>query len=272
MSVGLVPTMGALHRGHLSLVARAMGECDRVAVSIFVNPRQFAPGEDFERYPRSPESDLEALAGAGVHAVYMPAVEAMYPAGLSTAVHVTGPVGEGFEADLRPGHFHGVALVVTKLLVAARPDRAYFGQKDAQQCAVVERLARDLDTGVQIVVCPTVRDGDGLALSSRNQYLSAEDRRRALAIPAGLAAAATRFEAGERGSAALIEAVTEKLRAADATIDYVAIVDPGTFMEVETASPGCQILVAARIGTTRLIDNLRLGSDAAPSAGAFHTT
>ncbi len=183
MTVGLVPTMGALHRGHRSLVERAMAECDRVVVSIFVNPAQFAPGEDYERYPRSLEADIALLTGSGVHAAYAPSLDAVYPPGGLTQVHVGGAAGEELEARLRPGHFDGVGLIVAKLLVAARPDRAYFGQKDAQQCAVVERLARDLDTGVQIVVCPTLRDDDGLALSSRNVYLSDDERRQALAIP-----------------------------------------------------------------------------------------
>lgn len=264
MTVGMVPTMGALHKGHLSLVHRALQECDRVVVSIFVNPAQFAEGEDFNRYPRSLDTDLEQLAAAGVHAVFTPSVEAMYPPGGVTSVCVGGPAGECLEAQHRPGHFAGVALVVTKLFVAGRPDRAYFGQKDAQQCAVVERLARDLDTGVQIVICPTVRDVDGLALSSRNAYLSAEERRRARAIPAGLAAAIRLFRAGERHAAPLTLAVREPLSASGATIDYIAVVDPMPFTAVETAAAGCEIVVAARIGATRLIDVVRLGIDEAP--------
>src|SRR5438105_5921254 len=158
MTVGLVPTMGALHRGHLSLVERAVAECDRVVVSVFVNPAQFAPGEDFESYPRTLDQDLAALSDAGVHALFAPSVETVYPPGSATVVHVDGPLGRVLEAEHRPGHFDGVALVVAKLLAAARPDRAYFGQKDAQQCAVVRRLAADLDTGVQIAVCPVVRE------------------------------------------------------------------------------------------------------------------
>ena len=272
MTVGLVPTMGALHRGHLSLVLRGLAECDRVVVSIFVNPAQFGPEEDFLRYPRELEADLDHLRAAGVHAVYIPTVETMYPAGGSTKIHVGGPAGERLEAEHRPGHFDGVALVVAKLLVAARPDRAYFGQKDAQQCAVVRRLAKDLDTGVQIVVCPTVRDDDGLALSSRNAYLSPADRQRALAIPHGLALAAGLFKAGERGTEPLIAAVERELQRVGATIDYIAVVDPEPFMEAEKAAPGCQIVVAARIGTTRLIDVLRLGIDEMPRVWGADTT
>jgi pantoate--beta-alanine ligase len=267
MSVGLVPTMGALHAGHLSLVERALAECDRTVVSIFVNPKQFGPHEDFGRYPRLLVADLAELSSRGVHAVYLPAVEVVYPPDSTTTVRVGGPLASTLEGASRPGHFDGVALIVTKLLVSARPDRAYFGHKDAQQCAVVQRLARDLDTGVRIVVCPTVRADDGLALSSRNVYLNPDDRARALAIPAGLAAAAGRFEAGERQSQVLKRAVYDKLAAVDADVDYVAVVDPQDFSEVDLASPECKILVAARIGATRLIDVLQLGVDAAPVVG-----
>ncbi|MFN2582375.1 MAG: pantoate--beta-alanine ligase [Candidatus Dormibacteria bacterium] len=264
MSVGLVPTMGALHRGHLSLVERAMGDCDRVVVSIFVNPKQFGPAEDLARYPRTPDADLDALAGAGVHAVYLPSLEAMYPKGGATTVHVGGPLGDVLEAQFRQGHFDGVALVVAKLLIAARPERAYFGAKDAQQCAVVQRLAADLDTGVKVIVCPTVRDVDGLALSSRNVYLSPEQRRRALAIPSGIAGAAGLFAGGERQACKLIAACRSRIESAGLEIDYVSVVEPERCTAIEQAVPGCEILVAARIGATRLIDALRLGIDDAP--------
>ena len=264
MSVGLVPTMGALHAGHLSLVERALDQCDRVVVSIFVNPAQFGPSEDFDRYPRPRERDLALLASAGAHAVFLPAPDDLFPPGFATAVRVGDALSDRLEGASRPGHFDGVALVVAKLLVAARPDRAYFGQKDAQQCAVVRRLAADLDTGVEIVVCPTVRDRDGLALASRNAYLSEAERAQARAIPAGLAAAARCFESGERHAAVLKAAVRGVLEDAGAAIDYIAVVDPEYFKEVETPGPGCQILVAARIGNTRLIDVLQLGVDVAP--------
>jgi pantoate--beta-alanine ligase len=267
MSVGLVPTMGALHGGHRSLIDRARADCDRVVVSIFVNPTQFGPDEDFDRYPRTLEADLVMLVDAGVDAVYLPSVAVMYPPGAGTRVHVEGPLAEVLEAASRPGHLDGVALVVTKLFTAARPDRAYFGRKDAQQCAVVQRLAADLDTGVTVVVCPTVRDHDGLALSSRNAYLNPEERARALAIPKGLAAAAALYDTGERDGVRLIDAVKRHLESVDARVDYVALVDPDTFVEVDFPSPGCEILVAARIGMVRLIDAMQLGFDEAPVVG-----
>ena len=266
MTVGLVPTMGALHEGHLSLVRRALAECDRVAVSVFVNPTQFGPGEDLDRYPRSPEADGEALAALGVHAVFLPSVEAMYPADGAISVHCGGPLGERLEAAHRPGHFDGVATVVAKLFIAARPHRAYFGAKDAQQCAVVRRVAADLDTGVEIVVCPTIRDRDGLALSSRNAYLSDRARSRALAIPGGLSAAAMLFDDGVRDAAQLREVVRAELRAADVDVDYVAVVEPERCTDVSIAGPGSEIVVAARIDGTRLIDCLRVGIDDAPGS------
>src|ERR1700716_285859 len=181
LAIGLVPTMGALHAGHLSLVERARAENSIVIVSIFVNPIQFGPGEDFQRYPRDPDRDAALLRRAGVDAVYRPAVDEMYPSGSSTRVRVSG-VSEPLEGLARPGHFEGVATVVTKLFTATEPDRAYFGQKDAQQVAVVKRLASDLDTGVEIRVCSTVREADGLALSSRNVYLTPEERKAATCL------------------------------------------------------------------------------------------
>jgi pantoate--beta-alanine ligase len=263
-SVGMVPTMGALHAGHRGLIDRAMAENDRVVVTIFVNPAQFGPTEDFARYPRKLDADLEVVAAAGVHAAFVPSVAAMYPPGEVTRVHVDGPLGARLEGASRPGHFDGVALVVAKLLVAGLPDRAYFGQKDAQQVAVVRHLAIDLETGVDIVVCPTVRDTDGLAISSRNVYLSHEDRLRAAAIPASLADALARFERGERDAATLKSAVHMSLDAAGLDVDYVAVVEPEGFTEVEKAVPTNQIVLAARIGGTRLIDVVRLGVDTAP--------
>jgi pantoate--beta-alanine ligase len=260
----MVPTMGALHAGHRALIDRAVAENDRVVVTIFVNPAQFGPNEDFARYPRTMDADLGVLAAAGVDAAFVPSVETMYPPGIVTGLNISGPLGDRLEGASRPGHFNGVALVVTKLLVAGLPDRAYFGQKDAQQCAVVRRLARDLDTGVEIVVCPTVRDPDGLAISSRNVYLNPEERLRALAIPSGLAAAMARFEAGERDATALATTVRSCLENERLDVDYVAVVEADTFSEVETAAPTNQIVLAARIGSTRLIDVVRLGVDTAP--------
>jgi pantoate--beta-alanine ligase len=266
-TVGMVPTMGALHGGHRGLIDRAVAENDRVVVTIFVNPAQFGPGEDFARYPRSLDADLAVVTSAGVHAVFAPTVETMYPPGQVTKVHVDGQLGSGLEGASRPGHFDGVALVVSKLLVAGLPDRAYFGQKDAQQSSVVRHLARDLDTGVEIVVCPTVRDPDGLAISSRNVYLSQEDRLRARAIPASLADALGRFSRGERDAGTLKSAVRASLEAAGLDVDYVAVVEPHDFTEVETAVATNQIVLAARIGGTRLIDVVRLGVDTAPVGG-----
>jgi pantoate--beta-alanine ligase len=266
-SVGMVPTMGALHAGHRSLIDRAVAENDRVVVTIFVNPAQFGPREDFARYPRSLDADLAMIAAAGVHAAFVPSVEIMYPEDRVTGLGISGPLGERLEAASRPGHFNGVALVVTKLLVAGIPDRAYFGQKDAQQCAVVRHLARDLDTGVEIVVCPTVRDPDGLAISSRNLYLSREERARALAIPSSLANAMARFEAGESDAISLATIVRSGLEKEGLDVDYVAVVRADDFSEVETAAPTNQIVLAARIGSTRLIDVVRLGVDTAPVGG-----
>jgi len=264
LSVGMVPTMGALHGGHRALIDRAVAENDRVVVTIFVNPAQFGPGEDFTRYPRTLDADLAVLGAAGVHAAFVPTVETMYPPGIVTRLDIAGPLGDRLEGASRPGHFNGVALIVTKLLVAGMPDRAYFGQKDAQQCAVVRHLARDLDTGVEIVVCSTVRDTDGLAISSRNVYLSPEERARASAIPSSLAAAMARFDAGERDATALATTVRSFLENEGLDVDYVAVVEAEDFAEVETAVPTNQIVLAARIGSTRLIDVVRLGVDTAP--------
>jgi pantoate--beta-alanine ligase len=257
MVLGLVPTMGALHAGHVSLIRRAREECDRVVVSIFVNPAQFGPGEDLGRYPRPREQDVAVCAAQRVDAIYAPDVDAMYPAGFATGVAVEGPVVTTLEGASRPGHFAGVALAVTKLFTASRADRAYFGQKDAQQCAVVRRLTADLDLGVTLVFCPTVRDGDGLALSSRNAYLTVAERAEALAIPRGLARAAELARAGVYDVTSLIAAVRVELAASPLlTVDYVAVVDGDTFEPVERVDERARIQVAARIGTTRLIDTL----------------
>jgi len=264
--VGLVPTMGALHEGHRSLLRRARAECDRVVASIFVNPTQFAPGEDLSRYPRPLDRDLEILADERADAAFVPPVEAMYPEGAVTAVKLTGPLADSLEGAARPGHFDGVATVVTKLLVAGRPDRAYFGQKDAQQLAVVTRLAADLDTGTQIVPCPLVRDADGLALSSRNAYLGPEERVAALAIPRGLARAARAWADGERDAVRLTTLVREELERSPALApEYVAVVDPESFHAVAEAVRGCRIVVAGRMPSARLIDTFRLGFDEVPA-------
>ncbi len=266
LSVALVPTMGALHAGHRSLIARAGSECDRVVVSIFVNPAQFTSGDDLARYPRTLRADLAMLAAEGVHAAFVPDAAAMYGAGFATGVQVGGAVTSTLEGAFRPGHFDGVALVVAKLLITARADRAYFGEKDAQQCAVVRRLAQDLDTGTEIVVCPTVRDADGLALSSRNVHLSAAERAQALALPEGLAAAARRFAAGERSGPALAAAAAAVAAGSpDLVLEYVAVVDEESFEPLDEVGGRARILVAARIGATRLIDTLCLGAADAPT-------
>jgi len=268
MTVGLVPTMGALHAGHRSLIRRARAECDRVAVSIFVNPTQFGPGEDYQRYPRAFAADLTLCAEEDVDLVYAPSVETMYPDGFATRVRVTGPVTETLEGAFRPGHFEGVATVVAKLLSAARPDRAYFGQKDAQQCALIRRLVCDLDLGTEIVVCPTVRDPDGLAISSRNAYLSPEARRQALAIPRGLAAACAAYRRGERAATTLIHFAAERLAdSPDLVVDYIAAVDADTFESVGSLNDRCEITIAARIFGTRLIDGVVPGAEEGLAVG-----
>ncbi len=264
--IGLVPTMGALHAGHASLVRRARDECDIVIVSIFVNPTQFGAAEDLDRYPRPLADDMALLASLGADAVFTPDAAAMYPPGSATTVSVGGTLTTTFEGALRPGHFDGVALVVSKLLAAAIPDSVYFGAKDAQQCAVVRRLITDLNLGCDMVVCPTVRDADGLALSSRNVYLDAASRRQALAIPRGLAAAHDLFAAGERQAAVLLAAVRAELDSSpDLHLDYAVIVDESTFLEVTEAGLKSQIVLAARISDTHLIDVLRLGADETPA-------
>jgi pantoate--beta-alanine ligase len=249
-TIGLVPTMGALHAGHMSLVQRACNENARVVVSLFVNPIQFGPNEDLERYPTSQQHDFELLQQAGVSAVYMPAAGAMYPPQAATRVRVSG-ITEALEGAARPGHFEGVATVVAKLLSAAEPDRAYFGQKDAQQVAVVKRLAADLDTGVKIVVCRTVREADGLALSSRNAYLAPQERQSASCLSFALERAAKAYKMGERDLKELRRGILEVFQAEPlAKVDYVELVDPETFRP-----PGTLALVAVWIGKTRLIDN-----------------
>ncbi len=252
-SIGLVPTMGALHAGHLSLVELARAENDVVVVSIFVNPIQFGPGEDFTRYPRDPERDVAMLAAAEVDAIYQPSTEAMYPPGATTRVQV-GAVSAQLEGRARPGHFEGVATVVAKLFAAVAPDRAYFGQKDAQQVAVVKRLARDLDLGVEIRVAPIVREADGLALSSRNVYLDPAERAAASSLSSALRLAAEAYSAGERDPRRLSEVMKARMGEEPLVrIDYAEVIDPATFEK-----PGTLAVVAAWLGTTkqtRLIDN-----------------
>jgi len=257
--VGLVPTMGALHEGHASLIRAARLRCGSVAASIFVNPTQFGPNEDFARYPRAFEADCDLAEHLGADAVFAPRVEEMYPAGAATFVEVDG-VGSRLDGASRPGHFRGVATVVTKLLIAAEPDLAFFGQKDAAQVAVLRRMTVDLRLGTEIVVCPIVREADGLALSSRNVYLSADERRQALALSRAIRSVEALFAKGELRAGILIEAAREILFAQTLVrIDYVALVDWNTLEPLEKAAPGALFAVAAWVGTTRLIDNTILG-------------
>jgi pantoate--beta-alanine ligase len=254
-TTGLVPTMGALHEGHLSLIAGARGQCDTVVVTLFVNPAQFNERADLERYPRDEQRDAELAAAAGADILFAPSVEEVYPAGFATSVEVLG-VTERLEGASRGSeHFRGVATVVTKLLCMAMPDVAYFGQKDAQQVLVIRRLAADLNLPVRIVALPTVRESDGLALSSRNALLAPAERERALALHAALEAASALSARGEHAAPALIEAAHDVLRRFDVEPEYVALVEPDTLEPVTRLTGETLLAIAARIGEVRLIDN-----------------
>lgn len=254
--VGFVPTMGALHDGHTSLVDRAACECDDVAVSIFVNPTQFGPSEDFSRYPRSLESDIAAVAERGARWVFAPEAESIYPPGWATRVEVEGPARR-FEGEIRPGHFSGVATVVCRLLLAVPADEAYFGAKDWQQTLVIRRMVRDLGVPTGITVCPTVREPDGLAMSSRNAYLTAAERSRACGLFESLRLAEQGWLAGE--TVAVIErAMAHHLAERGVTVDYAAIVDRDTLDPLTDETSPAVALVAGRLGMTRLIDNILL--------------
>ncbi|WP_322802184.1 pantoate--beta-alanine ligase [Thermoflexus sp.] len=255
---GFVPTMGYLHDGHLSLVRRARAENDHVAVSIFVNPTQFGPHEDYNRYPRDLERDLQLLTPLGVDLVFAPPVEEMYPPGFQTWV-VVEEVSRPLEGAARPGHFRGVATVVTKLFNIIQPDRAYFGQKDAQQAVVIRRMVQDLNIPVEIVVCPTVREPDGLAMSSRNTYLGPEERRAATVLFRALQAAKARYEEGERDAERLRAVMREVIQAEPlARLDYVSVADPETLQELSRVEDRALLSLAVYIGKTRLIDNILL--------------
>ena len=263
--VALVPTMGALHAGHLSLVEIARRGSGKVVASVFVNPKQFGPGEDLSRYPRDPEGDGAKLREAGVDLLFAPSVEEMYPAGFATTVHVAG-VSEGMEGARRPGHFDGVATVVARLLGLVRPDVAVFGQKDAQQVAVVTRMARDLGFDVEILVAPTVREADGLALSSRNAYLSPEERRKAPALFRALLVGQLTYELGERKAARVLEAVRRALSTEPAlTLDALDLVDATTMQPLAQVDRPALLAAAVVVGKTRLIDNICFGGPAAVS-------
>jgi pantoate--beta-alanine ligase len=262
--IGLVPTMGALHEGHLSLVRACQAECAVTVVSIYVNPSQFGPGEDLAKYPRTLESDLQRLAGCQVDLVLVPSDAEMYAPGHATWVEV-GAVTEPLEGQLRPGHFRGVATVVLKLFHIVQPDIAYFGQKDYQQTLVVRRMVADLNVPIAIRVCPTVREPDGLAQSSRNAYLGAAARRRATALWKSLEAARQLVGQGQRDAETIARRMREILAAADAQIDYIALVDPETLQPVRTLAGRTLAAVAARIDETHLIDNCILEMSPSPS-------
>ena len=255
-TLGLVPTMGALHEGHLSLIRAAKKQSDIVVATIFVNPTQFGPNEDFARYPRTFESDCALLESEGVNLLFTPTVEEMYPTGTSrTFIEVAG-ISDRLDGLSRPGHFRGVATVVAKLLNIVSPDFAYFGQKDAAQVAVLRAMVHDLNFPVELVVCPTVRDPQGLALSSRNQYLNADEHNHALTLSQALASASAMATAGVHDAGQLRSPILQRLKSSPALqIDYVEIVDPATLESVSDIRKGALIAIAAWIGKTRLIDN-----------------
>jgi pantoate--beta-alanine ligase len=257
-SLGLVPTMGALHQGHLSLIRAARAHNQAVAASIFVNPLQFGPNEDFSKYPRTFDRDRQLLEAEKVDLLFAPSSEEMYPKGASTTIHVAG-LSEKLDGRSRPGHFQGVTTVVAKLFEIVRPHRAYFGQKDAAQVAVIRKMVDDLNMDLELVVCPIVRESDGLALSSRNAYLSPEQRKQALTLYRSLIRVQTFADRGERSSSALIEAGKQVIADEPAVkLDYFEIVNPNSLDPVADITQGALVAVAAWVGTTRLIDNIVL--------------
>ncbi len=257
--LGLVPTMGYLHEGHISLARRAREECGSVAVSIFVNPTQFGPNEDLSRYPRNIEMDLKLLESAGTGLVWMPTPEVMYPPGFQTWVTVE-TLATPLEGAMRPGHFRGVTTIVAKLFNAIRPEKAYFGQKDAQQAAVIRQMTRDLSYPTEIVVCPTVREADGLAMSSRNTYLNPEERRAATVLFRALTAAESAYQTGERDAETLRRLMRQTVEAEPlARLQYASCADYDTLAELEIVTGKALLSMAVFIGKTRLIDNFVLG-------------
>ncbi|HEY4897014.1 MAG TPA: pantoate--beta-alanine ligase [Solirubrobacteraceae bacterium] len=266
-TIGLVPTMGALHDGHLSLIRHARRDCDVVVVSLFVNPAQFNESTDLERYPRSEERDARLARDAGADILFTPSVEEVYPHGFATSVEVLGLTERLEGASRGTEHFRGVTTVVTKLLAMVLPDLAYFGQKDAQQVLVIRRLVADLNLPVQVRALPTVREHDGLAMSSRNALLGPQERTRARALSAALHAAGDLADAGERSVQALLAAAEAPLRAADVELEYLALVDPDTLEPLEHLERDGLLAIAARVGDVRLIDNTTLaaGSPAEPT-------
>jgi len=253
--IGMVPTMGALHAGHASLIRAAKASVEHVAVSIFVNPTQFGPNEDYARYPRTFDADCALAKAQGADVVFAPPVEELYPAGAATFVEVAA-LSNRLDGQSRPGHFRGVATVVAKLLIASEADRAFFGQKDAAQVAVLRRMVADLRLPAEIVVCPIVREADGLALSSRNIYLSPAERAQALTLSRAIRQAEALVASGERRANTIIEAARQTFAAEPAIrVDYIELVDWATLEPTETAAPGSLFAVAAWVGATRLIDN-----------------
>jgi pantoate--beta-alanine ligase len=258
--VGFVPTMGYLHEGHLILVRRAKAENSSVVVSIFVNPTQFGPQEDFKKYPRDPKRDLALLEKEGVDIVFMPLVDEIYPPNFNSWVEV-GKVGERLEGASRPGHFRGVATVVARLFDIVQPDRAYFGQKDAQQLIVIKKMVAELNMSLEIVAVPTVREPDGLAMSSRNTYLNPEERKAAVVLYQALTLAQKLWSQGEKDAQAIIRQMTELIQEQPlAHIDYISIADAETLDELDKVKPPALVSLAVKIGRTRLIDNIVLGS------------
>ncbi len=256
--LGLVPTMGALHDGHLALIKRARQDCSSVIASIFVNPKQFGPAEDFAKYPRALEADTDKLAAAGVQCIFMPDVAEIYPPDFSTYVNVEG-LSDRLEGRSRPGHFRGVSTVVLKLLQIVQPDFAYFGRKDAQQSRIISRMSTDLNLDAQIVVCPIVREAGGLAMSSRNAYLSGEDRKAATVLHRALQAAQQEVQKGVRDALHLQSAMRRVLDTEPAVkVDYVEIVDAETFQPIAQLNRSAYALLAVNIGKTRLLDNMRI--------------
>lgn len=257
-SVGFIPTMGALHEGHLSLVNASLAECDRTVISIFVNPTQFAPGEDLEKYPRPLEEDLRMLEARGTWRAFVPTVDEVYPPGFESSVEV-GSIAAPLEGAARPGHFRGVATVVLKLFQMVPADRVYFGRKDYQQSLVVRQLIEDFNLPIDLRVCPTVREPDGLAMSSRNAYLSPTERERSAAIWQALELAEERQAAGETAVAPIRDAMQARLAAAGVKAEYIAFLADGTVREVSTIAGPTVVAIAARVGRTRLIDNYTIG-------------
>lgn len=261
--IGFVPTMGALHQGHLSIMTRAREMCDNLIISVFVNPTQFGPSEDFEKYPRDLARDAELAFGKGVDLIFAPSPDEIYPAGFSTFVNVDG-LSNKLEGASRPGHFRGVTTIVSKLFNIVRPHFAFFGRKDAQQVVVLKKMVNDLAIDTEIVVCPTVREEDGLALSSRNAYLSDEERKAATVLKKALEKSRTMFNSGERNTSRMIQAMRATLAAEPlARVDYVAITDTTMLDPIEEITSGVTALVsmAVYIGTTRLIDNIVLNGE-----------